>query len=267
MNITLSTAFIFLFCVDYYFMYSKTVKSNPEITQKQRAYIMSIKAATTLFLLSLYYNFRYIETGMADEVYISSFSEDDYFLIEIGTLHLISYFLMDCYIGYYNYHKELCGLSGYPHHIIYTVLGVIGIMNIRTLGPYYFLFLINELPTIILSSGHYNKYLRKDYTFGAFFFMIRVMYHGFLTWKFRKITPVLILGILSLSVHSYWFKNWMSKYFLTPKKEEKFKKTKNVLKNTCHVRKNTLYKKSKKRKGCKKKVGVPSKPPVHLDNI
>jgi len=261
MNITLSTAFVFLFCVDYYFMYSKTVKSNPQISQKQRAYIMSIKAATTLFLLSLYYNFRYIETGMSDEVYISSFSEDDYFLIEISTLHLISYFLMDCYIGYHNYHKELCGLSGYPHHIIYTVLGIIGLMHIRTLGPYYFLFLINELPTIILSSGHYNKYLRKDYTFGAFFFMIRVMYHGFLTWKFRKITPVLVLGILSLGVHTYWFKNWMSKYFLTHKKKKQVTKTKNVKNvsknmNACRVRKE-----------CKKNKGESSKLPVDLGNV
>lgn len=213
MNITLSVAFLFLFCIDYYFMYKRTVSRNPSLSEKQRAYIMSIKAASTLFLLSLYYNYRYISADMTEHTYLQDFTDGDFFLLQIGTLHLVSYFIMDCSIGYFNYHKFLCGLSGYAHHIIYGVLGLIGAANIRWLGPYYILFLIEELPTIILSIGNYNRTLRRDKSFGFFFFMTRICYHTFLTWRFQSVLPILMLGLSALSVHGYWFRNWVTKYF------------------------------------------------------
>lgn len=219
-------------------MYKRTVAKNPSITEKQRAYIMSIKAASTLFLLSLYYNYRYISADFTEETYLSNFTDHDFFILQIGTLHLVSYFIMDCSIGYFNYHKLLCTLAGYTHHIIYAVLGLVGAFNIRWLGPYYILFLIEELPTIILSVGNYNRALRRDTSFGIFFFLTRICYHTFLTWRFQSVLPILIMGLSALTVHSYWFRNWVRKYFpssnkrdITPKGRCQNKKYKSLILN------------------------------------
>ena len=78
----------------------------------------------------------------------------------------------------------------------------------------YFLYMIEELPTIFLSSGHYSKLFRNDNLFGLTFFITRICYHTYLTYKVRDNYLFLALGIMTLGLHSYWFKNWFTKYFL-----------------------------------------------------
>ena len=72
--------------------------------------------------------------------------------------------------------------------------------------------MIEEFPTMFLSTGSYNKELRKDNIFGITFLLTRILYHIYLTWKFRSNSMFLILGLLSLGLHTYWFKNWFVKY-------------------------------------------------------
>jgi hypothetical protein len=112
----------------------------------------------------------------------------------------------------------MCNLTGYFHHIVYIFVSIIS-FQINSAGLYV-LYLIEELPTIFLSTGSYSEFLRKDYTFGLTFFLTRIIYHIFLTWTFRSNFMFLIMGGLSLSLHSYWFKNWVMKY-LWPKNNEK----------------------------------------------
>jgi hypothetical protein len=212
MNIALSVAFIALFCMDYYFMYSDTIKRNPEITEKQKAYILSIKASTTLFLISIYFNYKFIASGFDVDLYTSRLNSNDNFMLELSVFNLISYLIMDCYVGYNKYHKYMCTLSGYTHHIVYTFVSIIALY--KNVPGFYFLFMIEELPTIFLSSGNYNKGLRQDNIFGLTFFLTRLLYHGYLTWKFSFNKMFLIFGALSFGLHSYWFKNWFTKYFL-----------------------------------------------------
>jgi hypothetical protein len=104
----------------------------------------------------------------------------------------------------------MCNLTGYFHHIVYIIVSIVS-FRINAAGL-YMLYLIEELPTIFLSTGSYNQLLRKDYTFGLTFFLTRIVYHIFLTWKFKTNFMFVTMGALSLSVHSYWFKNWCSKY-------------------------------------------------------
>lgn len=212
MNLLLSSAFIALFCIDYYFIYSDTIKRNKDLTEKQRAHILSIKVSTTLFLVSLYFNYRFMSSEFDVDIYKSGLSSNDRFILELSIYYLIAYFITDCYIGYHKYHKYMCTLSGYTHHIVYTFISIIA-LNIDV-SSFYFLFMIEELPTIFLSSGNYNKNIRRDNVFGFTFFVTRILYHAYLTWKFSFNKMFLLLGLLSLGLHGYWFKNWFTKYFL-----------------------------------------------------
>ena len=220
MQLTLSIAFIILFCIDYYYVYNNTTKKYTDLTEKQRAYIMSIKASITMFLLSLYFNYKFINSNCNFDIYLNSLNNNDYFILNIGILHLISFFLVDGYMGFNDYHKYMCSLAGYTHHIVYT-LGSIGIL-VSGAEPlaFYFLYFIEEISTVFLSSGQYNKLFRTDQIFGFVFFITRIIYHSFLTWSFRHNTMAIIGGGLTLCLHMYWFKNWVSKYFLKSNKVE-----------------------------------------------
>lgn len=225
MDLILSSGFVTLFAIDYYLMYSKTVTLYPDLNEKQRSYILSIKASVTLFLVSLYFNYKYVSSNFDTDVYLGEINGTDAFILQLSVLNLMAYFITDCVLGYYKYHKYMCNLNGYFHHIVYIIVSIVS-FRIDAVGL-YILYLIEELPTIFLSTGSYNQLLRKDYTFGLTFFLTRIVYHIFLTWRFQSSFLFLIIGILSLSVHSYWFKNWCSKYLdILFKDKRKLKKNK-----------------------------------------
>lgn len=219
MNLLLSSGFLTLFAVDYYLMYSNTVKRYPDLNEKQRAHILSIKASVTLFLVSLYFNYKFITSGFNPDLYLTKINSTDSFILQLSILNLMSYFITDCVVGYNKYHKYMCNLTGYFHHIVYIIVSIIS-FKINVVG-FYMLYLIEELPTIFLSTGSYSTFLRKDYTFGLTFFLTRIVYHVFLTWKFRSNFMFITMGALSLSVHSYWFKNWCKYIFKNWNKDRK----------------------------------------------
>jgi hypothetical protein len=221
MNLILSCGFVTLFAVDYYLMYSKTVKRYPDLDEKQRAHILSIKASITLFLVSLYFNYKYVTSNFDTDMYLEKINGTDAFILQLSVLNLMAYFITDCIVGYNKYHKYMCNLTGYFHHIVYIIVSIVS-FRINAVGL-YILYLIEELPTIFLSTGSYNQLLRKDYTFGLTFFLTRIIYHVFLTWRFKSNFMFAIMGVLSLSVHSYWFKNWCSKYLCLYIKKNKIK--------------------------------------------
>ena len=70
MDLLLSTGFVTLFVVDYYLMYSKTVQRYPELNEKSRAHILSIKASITLFLVSLYFNYKWVTSNFDKDIYL-----------------------------------------------------------------------------------------------------------------------------------------------------------------------------------------------------
>lgn len=223
---------LLLFCIDYYAMYYNTIKYNENLSEKQRAYILSIKASITLFILSLYFNYKFINSNNDLSIYSENISDNDNIILQLAVLNLIAYLITDCYIGYNKYHKYMCTLSGYTHHIIYILISFMTLgMN---LCNFYLLYMIEEFPTFFLSLGSYDVKLRNDNLFGLTFFITRILYHIYLTWIFKSRPLFLILGLLALSVHIYWFKNWFEKYFLTKngqirKPQNKIKKNKKEL--------------------------------------
>ena len=212
-------AFIALFCIDYYLMYHSTKSINKNLTEKSKAHILSVKASTTLFVVSLYFNYKFMKSGFDINTYTNDLTLNENFIIELSVLNIISYFIMDCYLGSKEYHKYMCSLSGYFHHIIYIMVGLYTLKY--DYSSFFILFLIEELPTVFLSLGQYNSKLRKNKTFGTTFFITRIVYHLFLIYKFKNHYEFLILGMLSLGVHSYWFKNWFCKWGFRSKTIEK----------------------------------------------
>jgi hypothetical protein len=81
--------------------------------------------------------------------------------------------------------------------------------------------MISELPTVILSLGSYNKKFRNDSLFGLTFFTTRICYHIFLTYMFRKHSLLLGVALSALSLHIYWFWNWVKKYLIAKTKLKK----------------------------------------------
>jgi len=215
---------VILFCIDYFLVYKKTVDNNKSLTEKQRAYILSVKASLTLFLLSCYFNYKFFLSNFNKDAYTLSLTNNDTIILQLSTLQLISYFITDTVIGFFKYHKYMCNLSGYTHHIVYIFISALAIKQNNI--SYYLLYMIEELPTIFLSSGNYNKFLRNDNLFGFTFFCTRILYHIYLTWIVRHNYLFLTLGVLSLGLHSFWFKNWFKKYFLKIDSEKNIKKDK-----------------------------------------
>lgn len=208
MNFILSLLVFMLFCVDYYYIYYNSIR-NKKLNERQRAHIMAIKSSITLSILSIFVNIKYFSGG--------DFNDYDYKVLHIGILNLIAYFFMDCVVGRKEYNKYLLSLSGYIHHIVYIVVSIICI-KFNIILP-YMLFLIEEIPTLILSLGKFNNNFRSDKLFGVTFFLTRIVYHIFLitmTYNYHILFP--ILGTLALGVHTYWFKNWITKYTLLLKK-------------------------------------------------
>ena len=86
MNLILSCGFVTLFAVDYYLMYSKTVKRYPDLDEKQRAHILSIKASITLFLVSLYFNYKYVISNIDTDMYLEKINGTDAFILQLSVL-------------------------------------------------------------------------------------------------------------------------------------------------------------------------------------
>lgn len=208
MDVILSFLIFMLFCVDYYYVYYNSIGNNKKLNERQRAHIMAIKSSITLSILSVFVNIKYFSNGEFD---------NNNTVLHLGILNLMAYFFMDCVVGRKEYNKYLLSLSGYIHHIIYIIVSIVCI-KLNIILP-YMLFLIEEIPTLILSLGKFNNNLRSDNLFGMMFFVTRIVYHIFLitiTYKYHIIIP--IVGTLALGVHIYWFKNWLNKYYINRKK-------------------------------------------------
>jgi hypothetical protein len=71
---------------------------------------------------------------------------------------------------------------------------------------------LEELPTLILGVGSIVPALRSDMGFGASFFVLRIVYHGFLMSQslYVRVDPIQsgLFG-LTMIMHFFWFKGWV----------------------------------------------------------
>ena len=218
---------LLFFCMEYFLHYKFVNVIKPDLTEKQKAYILSIKSSLSMFLIGLYFNYHY---------FTSKFNEEDFFNIlenkgslnfgKIIILYFTAFLIMDVYIGSTEYPKFMKTLSGNFHHAVYTVVNLLSLYV--GVYPLYLLHMISELPTFLLAIGSFDSNFRDDNFFGATFFLTRIVYHIILTWMSRKHTLLCGASIAALGLHLYWYYGWLTKYGpLRPKHTKHQKKKSN----------------------------------------
>lgn len=213
LEIVLVYTIIFLFfCLEFLLHYKFVNIIRPDLTEQQRAYIMGIKSSLSMFLIGLYFNYHYFTSKFDESVFFSNLeSKGGMNFGKVIVLYFTAYLVMDIYIGYYDYRKYMDTLSGYFHHTVYSIVNILALYI--GVYPIYFLHMLSELPTLILSVGRFDSSLRDDNLFGVTFFLTRIVYHIFLIWAFKDNSLLFYLGSSALMLHVYWFYLWITKYF------------------------------------------------------
>lgn len=142
--------------------------------------------------------------------------------------------VFDLAVGSVFYPKYVGLLTGWVHHTVF-----IWIMHTCTTGnalyatvrPFASLFMIlcvEELPTFLLSLGSMFASCRVDLGFGLTFFLLRILYHGYMfVYNVRLGCDNTVIGIfvLSITMHLNWFYAWVTKYGMGSKKKDPKKST------------------------------------------
>ena len=207
-KIIILTLVYFYFCFDHLNVFKRVCK----IKTDKKEQILAIRANLILSFVSLYYNYKFFQSGFNPDIYAKMLNnQTDLFILQLSSVFIISYFTMDCVIGKKHYHEQMTDITGYLHHVIYSFLSL-SILN-RKMTNVFLLYMIAEVPTFILNSGKYDKDFRNDYLFGATFFITRILYLVFLTFKFgMNDNFILISSSSAVLLHSYWFYKWCKKY-------------------------------------------------------
>ena len=217
MNIVLLAVITSFLCIEQYSLYTSIISKRKDLTVKQRAYVLSVKAAVSMLLIGIFYNYKWYQAGFDLNVYKNNLTSSDHFIQQLAILSFSSYLLMDSIIGHHHYHKYMRVLSGYLHHMVYLCVNALALWTGEY--PYFLLFMLEELPTVFLSIGSFNEKYRKNYTFGITFFLTRILLHAFLIFKLYQNGSLLVSGLASivLGLHMYWFHGWVRKYWVVGK--------------------------------------------------
>lgn len=216
------TTILLLFCMEYFLHYKFVNTIRPDLSEKQKAYVLSIKSSLAMFLIGIYFNYHY---------FTSKFDEEEFFSIlnkkgslnfgKVVVLYFTAFLIMDVYVGSKEYPKYMKSLSGNIHHGVYTFINVLSLYI--GVYPLYLLNMLSEAPTFLLAVGNFDSTLRDDNFFGATFFLTRIVYHVILMWLFRKHSLLLCISLAALCLHIYWFSGWLKKYGLKNLKSSKSK--------------------------------------------
>lgn len=200
-----------LSCIEYIFHYRLINYINKNLTEKQKANILSIKSSLTLLLVGIYYNYYYFTSNCNEAAFYQALEKKGSLNFGIlVVLYFTAYLVVDIYIGNLEYPKYMKTLAGNLHHSIYTVINLASLYV--GVFPIYLLHMLSEAPTLLLSIGSFDDKFRNNNLFGVIFFLTRIVYHIILTFIFRKHKLVLYIGLTALVMHLYWFTSWFKKY-------------------------------------------------------
>jgi len=128
-------------------------------------------------------------------------------------INIITMLITDTITGFLNYFKEMGILTGWVHHIGYTLF----LLKIyRDNNTKMFAYgCLEEIPSMILFGKRYfgihNRYI--DLLFGVTFFLFRIVYHIYMIYLCSTINKFYLgLSILVFIIHSHWFYDWYQKY-------------------------------------------------------
>ena len=208
----LTLVLITIFCSQQNAFFHQIIKYRQDLTTKQQAYILSIKSSICMFCIGLLYNYKWLLSNFCLDTYHNNLTSYDHIIQKLVIIYFSSYLIMDSVIGAIYYKKYMQSLSGYIHHFVYLCINVIAISTKQY--PFFLLFMLEELPTILLSVGSYNHTYRSDLLFGITFFLTRIVFHVFLIYNLYRNNCMLVFNfaVCVLFLHIYWFHGWIKKY-------------------------------------------------------
>jgi hypothetical protein len=164
-----------------------------ELTEKQKAHILSLKNAIILSIFSFFLNYKYFMHG---EIY-HKFSE-------CLMIYFTGYLLSDLFIGYKEYPSNLNLFEGYIHHTIYILVNTYSIFNSHTF--FNSLFFIAEIPTILLS--YYNAFdkPKNKKLYSNVFLIFRIIALIIITLFTLSDNVIKFFSIPAILLHIYWYR-------------------------------------------------------------
>jgi hypothetical protein len=208
---TLYITCVSVFCCVQYTVF-RTVSLRYTLTAKQTAYVISLFSSMSMSILALWSNYYLYTIGYDMYRYRFQANTINEIVSLISSSIFMSAMVMDTVIGTFYYPEAMRTLSGYVHHIFFIFANVL---------VYYYngytlmnLFLIDELPTMILAIGSVFPHLRSDFLFGVAMLSVRILYHGYLSLLNLTYLPAVAVTLPSLFAYIYWFKNWTKKYLM-----------------------------------------------------
>lgn len=133
--------------------------------------------------------------------------------------------ILDFVLGFIFYRNYLDPLTALIHHPVFiwmmwastsgrAWLGD-GAPKVEIFARAFMLAPIEELPTFLLALGSVFPACRTDLGFGLTFFLLRICYHAYIlayTIKLKASWVAIILYVMTLTLHLFWFKSWVTKY-------------------------------------------------------
>lgn len=122
--------------------------------------------------------------------------------------YIIGYFAADLLIGHIFDRENLNVLTGYVHHSAFICL----ISHVRATNETNIIYMLLpfEIPTLLLDLRRLYRIKLLDYTFGASFFVFRIIYNiHIITLLYQYYAPYALITATLLSLHLYWFSGWL----------------------------------------------------------
>ena len=122
---------------------------------------------------------------------------------EIAIIFFTAYLSSDLIIGTKEYSEHLSMLEGYIHHSIYIIINIYSIMI--SYSPIYALFLIAEIPTILLS--YYNLFdkPKNKQLFSNIFLFFRIFIMIILVLCTLNYPLIKYFALPIIFFHIYWY--------------------------------------------------------------
>lgn len=193
--------------------------------RRKLSWVISLLGSSSMTLLGTYYILNLLPRYEGIFTYGENIGIDVFHAVDNYAAYACIWFalinLYDLTLGLIFYRKYLDPLTAMVHHPVF-----IWIMYSSTTGkvfhleglPYartFMLMTVEELPTFLLALGSVFPQFRTDIGFGLTFFLLRLAYHVyFFSLAFTKgaSVTVKVLLALTLTLHAFWFKNWIVKY-------------------------------------------------------
>lgn len=175
-------------------------------TEKQKAWLITLFSSTILSAIGMY---KSLDLATVNIYLTRENLHSDNCLSVFGCIFFLNANMLDLLFGARYYPSETKLLSGYVHHIFYV--GWISIVMYYNSSNGAVFFFVEEIPTLVMAIGSLFPALRSDWLFGITFFIFRIVYHTWYTYRMFSSDYESAYWRVALAVfmlHLFWMAQW-----------------------------------------------------------